>query len=227
MDPQGDHQDQHGQRDRERQAEIDHRPREPAGRTGTGSARCRPRSRRPCLRGLLPAPLAAAVNDIRCPVARADNAASSRDHRPAKLARVSPRARSRARPARDAGATARPRRRSVPEAVLDARVDVFGEEVELPADERSGEADDQRRSTTIFGTKVSVISWTWVSACSSAIATPTTIAAPTAGPAPTMTIQIADWMRSSASPSFIARSRRCRTASCLPLVSVAVARRRR
>src|SRR5690349_19265350 len=62
-------------------------------------------------------------------------------------------------------------------------------------------------TTTIFGTKVSVISWTWVRAWSSAITMPTSMAAPTAGPEPTMIVQIAAWIRSSASASFISADR--------------------
>ena len=53
--------------------------------------------------------------------------------------------------------------------------------------------------TMIFGTKVSVISWIWVSAWNSAMTMPTTMAAPTAGPEATMTVQIADWTMSRAS----------------------------
>ena len=45
LDPQRHHEDQHGQRDGKRQAEVDQDRRAPAGRTGTARARCRRRSR--------------------------------------------------------------------------------------------------------------------------------------------------------------------------------------
>ena len=61
------------------------------------------------------------------------------------------------------------------------------------------------KMTTIFGTKVSVISCTCVNAWISATMMPTTIAAATAGPEPTMMVQIAAWTRSSASASFMIR----------------------
>ena len=52
--------------------------------------------------------------------------------------------------------------------------------------------------------KVSVISWTWVSACISEIVTPTNIATNTVGAQATRTVKIADWTRSTASTSVIA-----------------------
>ncbi len=61
----------------------------------------------------------------------------------------------------------------------------------MRADEGTGDGDDEREMTMIFGTKVSVISWTWVSAWISAMIVPTSIAAPTAGPDATMMVQIA------------------------------------
>src|SRR5262245_11199529 len=63
-----------------------------------------------------------------------------------------------------------------------------------------------RKMTTILGTKVSVISWTWVNAWKSAITMPTAIAAATAGPDAMMTVHSAAWTRSSASASFIRTS---------------------
>ena len=59
------------------------------------------------------------------------------------------------------------------------------------------------RIATIFGTKVSVISWIWVSAWTSAMPTPTSMAAATAGPEAVSTVQIAYWTMSSASASFM------------------------
>ncbi|MNT63463.1 hypothetical protein D3C72_2012800 [compost metagenome] len=59
------------------------------------------------------------------------------------------------------------------------------------------------RMATIFGTKVRVISWTWVSAWMSAMVTPTIIAASTAGPDATSTVQTAACMISRASASFM------------------------
>src|SRR5690606_20904343 len=58
------------------------------------------------------------------------------------------------------------------------------------------------RIATIFGTKVRVISWTWVSAWTSAMPTPTIMAAATAGAEATSTVQIAYWTMSRASASF-------------------------
>src|ERR1044072_8002467 len=58
-------------------------------------------------------------------------------------------------------------------------------------------------TATIFGTKVSVASCTWVKAWIRAMTRPTTIAAMTAGPAAIRTVQIAAWNRSNASASFI------------------------
>src|SRR3954466_4880991 len=57
--------------------------------------------------------------------------------------------------------------------------------------------------TTIFGTKVSVISCTCVSAWNRAITTPTTMAARMAGPEAAITVQSAAWTMSNASASFI------------------------
>src|SRR3954462_3781983 len=57
--------------------------------------------------------------------------------------------------------------------------------------------------TTIFGTKVSVISCTCVSAWNRAITTPTTMAPRIAGPEAAITVQSAAWTMSSASASFI------------------------
>src|SRR3546814_168628 len=66
------------------------------------------------------------------------------------------------------------------------------------------------RIATIFGTKVSGISWTCVRACSRAIPTPTIIATANAGAAIISAVQMPSRNRSMASVSLIAALGRCR-----------------
>src|SRR5438445_7536488 len=63
---------------------------------------------------------------------------------------------------------------------------------------------------TILGTKVSVISWIWVSAWMSAIPMPTTIATSTTGAEAVSTVHTAYWTISRASASFMGRPLRTR-----------------
>src|SRR5689334_20742521 len=68
-------------------------------------------------------------------------------------------------------------------------------------------SEDTSRMAMIFGMKVSVTSCTCVSACSRAMTMPIAMAAPTAGPEATITVQMADWTMSSASAWFISAHR--------------------
>src|SRR3977135_3639914 len=68
-------------------------------------------------------------------------------------------------------------------------------------------SEDTSRMAMIFGMNVSVTSCTCVSACKRAMTMPIAMAAPTAGPEATITVQIADWTMSRASAWFISRHR--------------------
>src|SRR6478672_7042476 len=68
-------------------------------------------------------------------------------------------------------------------------------------------SEDTSRMAMIFGMKVSVTSCTCVSACSRAMTMPIAMAAPTAGPEATITVQMADWTMSRASAWFMSAYR--------------------
>src|SRR4051812_34779736 len=68
-------------------------------------------------------------------------------------------------------------------------------------------SEDTSRIAMIFGMNVSVTSCTWVSASSRAVMMPIAMAAATAGPEATITVQMADWTMSRASAWFMSTHR--------------------